>query len=388
MNYSYEELRVALTMPWPAPLTPEREQKLRGHIAELPPEQQAELYPLLAEQRLAANGHQPGPGSDRGPSVVARVELLRSALVDTYGLDSIPAPVPLVDGVLYADSIAWLIGAPGHGKSFVALDIVGALAQGSWADNRTRLGSVLYLIAEGASGLRQRVRSWESSNDVTMSNVQFLPIPVQVALDGDWSALCILAAELRPSLIILDTQARVTVGMEENSARDMGVFVAAVEKLRKATGACVLVVHHQGRSGEHMRGSTALEGAATTIIRVTKDDEMVTVECTKQKDAPPFDPITLRLVPYDESAILALTDGTRPRGAGPSAAALRTVRAWAEHHGDAWVSASKLVDVIAAKSTIYRHIQELARAGVVQIDKPETGSGYTRYRLCSGVERP
>src|SRR5688572_29924086 len=46
------------------------------------------------------------------------LDLIRNALLDTYGLDHIRPPKAVVDGILYADSIAWLIGSPGHGKSF------------------------------------------------------------------------------------------------------------------------------------------------------------------------------------------------------------------------------------------------------------------------------
>jgi len=317
------------------------------------------------------------------------LERLRSALLDTHGLDTIGRPQAIVDDVLYADSIAWLIGSPGHGKSFVALDIAGCVAAGqTWQGHPTHAGTVgpvLYVIAEGASGLRQRVRAWESSMNATMVDVLFLPVPVQVALDGDWSALCELSAEMKPCLVVVDTQARSTVGMEENSAKDMGIFVAAIERLRRASGACVLVVHHQGRNGDHMRGSTALEGAATTIMRVSKDDELITVVCAKQKDAEPFDDIALRLVPYLESAVLSFSDGTQRRSGGLSHAALKMARAWLEHHGDDWVGAGKLVDIVAPRMTFYRNVKELQMSGAVQVDR---SSRYPTYRLLADVGQP
>lgn len=335
----------------------------------------------FAAPEPSRNGHRPA-GVDAPTSSLDR---LRSALLDTSGLDRIASPEPILDGVLYADSIAWLIGPPGHGKSFVALDIAGSVGTGeAWQGYRASPGPVLYLIAEGASGLRQRVRAWESANGHSMVGVRFLPMPVQAAVDGDWQALCKLAGELKATLIVVDTQARSTVGMEENSARDMGLFVAAAERLRKASGACVLVVHHQGRTGEHMRGSTALEGAATTILRVTKVDDVITLACAKQKDAAPFNDIALRLASYGESAVLMLTDGKPGHSSGPSFAALKTARAWSEHHGQDWISASKLVDVVAPKTTVYRHIQELEKAGHVQVDR---GGRFVSYRLVVEVEQ-
>jgi RecA-family ATPase len=111
----------------------------------------------------------------------------------------------------------------------------------------------------------------------------FLPVPVQMLGNVDVAAFGQLLVDLQPTLLILDTQARVTVGAEENSSRDMGQFVDALDELRSHSGACILVVHHEPRNGENLRGSTALEGAATTIIRVSKDGNVVELTNPKQK---------------------------------------------------------------------------------------------------------
>lgn len=306
------------------------------------------------------------------------LDTLRDALVDTNDLDDLPVPEAVVADILYADSVAWLQGKPGCGKSFIALDIAGCVGSGeTWQGNSTTAGPALFLVAEGTAGLRSRVRAWEKSYGHPMTGVWFLPVAVQSANTPAWAGLVCLAEQLRPRLIVIDTQARVTVGRDENSAQDMGMFVAALDKLRQAAGSCVLVVHHQGRNGEHMRGSTALEGAATTVVRVEKDGERVTVSCAKQKDAAEFDQFTLRLVPMGESAVLALDDGTR-RPTAPSHGAMKTGRVWWDTHRDSWVGSSKLVDVVAPRSTVYRHVAELERTGLAEVDK---NGKYPMYRL-------
>ncbi len=103
-------------------------------------------------------------------------------------------------------------------------------------------------------------------------------------------------------LVVLDTQARVSVGLDENSAKDMGALIAAAEQLREACRACVLFVHHEPRVGENLRGSTALEGAAMTAIRAVKEGLQITLTNPKQKEAVEFDPIELALQPVAESA--------------------------------------------------------------------------------------
>lgn len=327
---------------------------------------------------------------ENGEPFESRVDRLLDALVATEGLDAVPAQRSLVGDVLYFDSIVWLQGRPGSAKSFAALDLAGCVATGQpWQGfpvagdptDPTITLDVLYVVAEGLSGLRPRVRAWEAAMGRSMEYVWFLPMALQSSNATDWAALVEMAGGGinggRFGLIVLDTQARLTVGMEENSARDMGVWVAQLERLRAATGACVLVVHHQGRNGEHMRGSTAMEGAATTIIQVSKDEELVTVRCLKQKDAPEFDDIHLRLVPYADSAVLALTDGRRTGSA--TSQARRWLTAWEEMHGGDPVSISVLTKSgVVSETTFHRTKLALIDEGAVE----RKGDGNSvRYRL-------
>lgn len=327
--------------------------------------------------RAAEQPDQPEQPLDR---MAERVALLRAQLVDTAGLDGIPEPVPLVPGVLYRDSLAWIYGAPGCGKSFIAIDIAGCIGSGEvWQTYGPAVqGTVLYLVAEGVTGVKQRVRAWEASMATAMSNVQFLPVAVQASNATEWAAFIALAAELEPALVVVDTQARVTVGMEENSAKEMGEFVQRVEELRKATAACVLVIHHTGRAGEHMRGSIAIDGAATTTIKIEKAEEIIQVQCTKQKDSPEFDQFRLRLVPFQGSAVLSLMEGPMTVDIGQPAVRAMLAGWWDLHETD-WVSASMLIESkVVTKPTFYRSAKPLERAGA--IESKGNGSG-KRYRL-------
>lgn len=307
------------------------------------------------------------------------VDEMRSRLLQTGDLDHIPEPEPLIKGIIYRDSLVWLQGKSGDGKSFLALDMAGCIATGDiWQVYPTTRGDVLYIVAEGVSGIRWRVRAWEDAMGQTMTGIRWLPNPVQADDLVQWSALIQLVAELQPALIVIDTQARVTVGLEENAAKDMGVFVDKLEKLRKASAACVLVVHHQGRNGEHMRGSTALDGAAATIIKVVKEEDTLTVSCTKQKDAEPFDEISLRLTSRQQSAVLVLSDGLGRLS--HNGAAMKMARRWWELFGTELVTESKVTGALEiTKPTFYRNVKELVRSGVVE--KDTESARYTQYRL-------
>lgn len=345
----------------------------RAEVAEVAAE-----YPVLDwHAEFAKHGRQPEAPDDHGNP---RLNHLYAHLVDVDGLRNIPPPEPLVAGYLYRDSLAWLSGKPGHGKSFLAVDLACCVATGTrWHGQLThptsRGGRVLYLIAEGAAGLAARVDAWSLAHGRRVANVQFLPIPVQLLSYVDLAAFMDLVADLKPDLLIIDTQARVTVGGEENSSKDMGQFVDALERLRRASGACVLTVHHEARAGDNMRGSTALEGAATTILRASKDGQLVEITNPKQKDAPEQPALTLGLSEVGGSAVLSRQAvGAVSGAATESEMALLTVL---RSFGTGGASKTELRDASGqSKTTYYRSVNALVSKGLV--DECKQGKS-TRY---------
>jgi hypothetical protein len=309
-------------------------------------------------------------------------EHLHSALVDSPGLDDIPDPEPLIgNDIVFRNSLVWVVGKPGCMKSFTALDMAGCVGTGEmWQGYRVAQGTVLYLVAEGVHGVKKRVRAWEKAMGRRMDNVYFLPQAVQSSNATAWAGLIEVVKRINPTMIVIDTQARVTVGVEENSNSEMGMFVDQAEHLRLASEATVFIVHHIGRNGDTGRGATTLDGAMSTIIRVTKEEDQVKLECQKNKDGAEWDDIELRAVPMEDSVVLMVTDGFRRRGSAdePSSAAMKTARTWWDSHGDKWASASGLIDVVAPKTTFYRHREELERAGWIVAN---TDARYPTYRL-------
>lgn len=228
----------------------------------------------------------PGPEPDEESDPV---EALIAEMLDSADLDHIPAPEPVIRDVLYLDTIARVYGESGSFKSFITLDFAGCVGTGiDWHGHPVWQGLAVYIVAEGARGVRKRVRAWEQHHGRKMTGVKFLPRPVQ-SRSAEWDVLIAACERLQPTFIVVDTQARVTVGVEENSATEMGVFVDKVEKLRAASGACVLLVHHAGYNGGHGRGSTSVKGAMQTELSVSRKgkgarDTIVTLSTGKQKD--------------------------------------------------------------------------------------------------------
>lgn len=208
-------------------------------------------------------------------------------LLSSMDLDELPEAEPLVDQFLVKESIVRLYGPPKSYKSFVMLDLAACVGQGmDWHGKKVVQARVLYVVAEGVRGIKRRVRAWEALNKRAMTGVQFYDRAVQLGDRKDVSALIRTAKRGGYEFIILDTQARCTVGLEENSASEMGVVVAALDVLKETTGACVALVHHSGASGGRARGSTAILGAldAEFEVEADKDAMSVSVHTRAQKD--------------------------------------------------------------------------------------------------------
>lgn len=252
-----------------------------------------------------------GPGAGAAtaelPVPLDAAGALLARMLTTSQLLALPDPMPLVNGLLDCDTSAWMIGKPGSYKSFVSLSIAASVARGeAWMGRATRRGRVVYIVAEGARGMRLRTMAWQATYGVIPDELLFLPEPVQAKDVGAWSTLVEACRRVGPALVVIDTQSRCALGLSENDNSEMMTFVSAVDAIRRATGACVLVVHHQGRTGNDSRGASSIDGAQDTELRVERvGDLRVKIHLDKQKDASDAEGVELSLRVVDQGVSMA-----------------------------------------------------------------------------------
>jgi len=225
-------------------------------------------------------------------------------LIDDVTMLQLPAPRCLIKDRLVAASLVALAGAPGIGKTFIATDLALSVATGKpWLGaSVVSSGPVVYVAAEGVAGLQSRVRAWKQFNTVKLEDMcGFRLYPRALCLLDATEVETFLRATRRlyPVLIVFDTLARCMAGGDENSALDMGKVIAATDRIREATGATVMFLHHTTKAGGSERGSSALRGALDTLLLVNQTDDLLTLVCEKQKDAPAFAPVDLHLEQVD-----------------------------------------------------------------------------------------
>lgn len=226
--------------------------------------------PILALQPVGFSVHsnvialRPGDGPPAATSGLT--------VHDSNDLDTIKPPTPLITGLLDVDTVAVLAGKFGSYKTFVALAWAAGLATGTgWGPFTVpEPQRVLYVAAEGASGVRARLGAWtERHRPIPRGALQVIPHAVR--LDRDVDALIEAAAGC--GLIVLDTLHKMAPGAEEQSSKEMGMVLAIIDRLRRETGATILLIHHTGHAGERSRGSSAIEDDIDASWVITLDSE-------------------------------------------------------------------------------------------------------------------
>lgn len=326
-------------------------------------------------------------GRDRRPSLADR---LRATLLDTAAVRALPAPEPLVANYLARDSLAVLYGPSGGGKTFLSLDWTLHVATGSWWNgHEVHAGPVVYVIAEGASGIGARIDAWTAHHRIYQLEqhqpVWWLPQAINLTDLGDVYAFLEVVAPLEPALIVFDTLARCLIGAEENSARDIGLVVDRLDRIRRTTGACVLADHHTGKDGAAgPRGSSALRAAVDTELELSATDERITLKVTKQKDGPESSPLSLARIPAGGSCVVVPVARLHPSDelAAGDLETLEVLRGVQVPGGIATSVWLKSHDKIAESTFYDRRARLVARGRVVNVGAEKQ----PRYRVAEDEE--
>lgn len=305
---------------------PPREVRHTVRVEIVPPEAPPYDEPpphIYAEPDMAMDSAERGEWEQERKSA----HLTAPAPFETLTLDQIEAmqpPAYLVAKLLPEGSFALILGPWASLKSFLSLDLALCIAYGlPWQGRDVQQGPVLYIAGEGAAGLGRRIRAWRAVHCVEDQAAPFRLLPLAVSLMQPQQVARIVAtmaaiaeAEGAPlRLVVIDTLARSMIGGDENTALDMGRAVAGIDELRQV-GCCTLTVHHMGKDKDRgARGSSALPGAADTMIEVERSEMRLTVKVTKQKEDEEGDPIEL------EARKVGL-DGGEPQEGAPTSLVL------------------------------------------------------------------
>ena len=207
--------------------------------------------------------------------------------------DEYTPPDELIEGILIAGDASVVYGDSNTGKTYLVIDMAGAVDRGiDWFGRKTEQGIVLYLAAESPSSVQRRLQAYQKHHNVKLDNFIIVRNPIDLYnSDEDANAIINLVDEVeaitgkKVRLIVGDTLARLTAGANESSGQDMGVVIKHIDYVRAKCDAHFMLVHHSGKNAAAgQRGWSGVRGAIDTEIEVTDSLEGRCAEITKQRD--------------------------------------------------------------------------------------------------------
>lgn len=179
----------------------------------------------------------------------------------------------IVPGILYTPKTTTLWGAPGSGKSHLALDLACAVAQSY---------TVVYVAAEAVDEFLPRIDAWREYYKKSLKNLWFWQEPVMVLSATSCQRFLDAVSAMKPAAVFIDPLAECFVGGDENSTEDMTKAIRSINLIRTQLQAAICLLHHSGWSDGHERGSSVLRGATRLNLSVRMQGETITLKAVKR----------------------------------------------------------------------------------------------------------
>lgn len=112
--------------------------------------------------------------------------------------------------------------------------------------------------------------------------------------------------------VVYDTLAKCLGGQSDNDPGVMSTAVASLDRIARETRLGILAIHHTGKDGKTIRGSSHLESAADTIWMTRGNPEQrATLHCVKRRNGrlEMFTDVSFRLRQVDGNAVVEHASG-------------------------------------------------------------------------------
>lgn len=202
------------------------------------------------------------------------------------------APDEMVQGVLVNKGISMIYGNSNVGKTFVAIDLACAIAEGKdWLGKKTEQGIVLYLAAESPDSVRCRCQAYMSKFDCTLENLAIVDSQVNLftgekIVERIVELIKEVEAQrgMKVRLVIGDTLSMLSIGANENTS-DMAIVMDHANAIRHLAEVHFMVVHHTGKdAAAKARGWSGIRAMIDTEIELFEEDKQLAMLITKQRD--------------------------------------------------------------------------------------------------------
>jgi hypothetical protein len=226
------------------------------------------------------------------PYVKIAKPLLPIPVMSIADLRALPARNYIIEGWIFEDSLGFVYGDPGCGKSFLILDWLLHLAykMPTWHGIPIKSpGPILYILQEDERGLINRIDAFKKHygliDDPEDFDIITLPLSFMNEACVDAVVQTVQGIDKDYRLIPIDTVSRVLPGADENLQKEMTLFVQACERIRAVRRSTVIGVHHTNKNGA-MRGSSVFQGAGEFVYKLEKEKGVKPIQiiCEKLKN--------------------------------------------------------------------------------------------------------
>ncbi|MBA2400486.1 MAG: AAA family ATPase [Bradyrhizobium sp.] len=232
----------------------------------------------------------------------------RRPTIELHRLDALPERPhreEVIHKLLAVGEIGAIVAPAGQGKSAVAQLLATCIAEGRpFLGREVMRGPSIYVAAERGNGSVRRLLAIRRKSKAPLYIATARPNLASPADVDDLAANISQVCESErscPVLIVFDTLARCMPGLDENSARDMGLVIEGLTRLSELVpSAAILFVHHAGKGGSgDMRGSTALIGGIDLEVRVESRGKSKRLSVTKANDVSEDQYLSFQLKPIE-----------------------------------------------------------------------------------------
>lgn len=293
-------------------------------------------------------------------------------------------PPQMIQSVWEPNSFGMIVAGAKSFKGFFVVDMLCSLAASvpflGWPEFAVpEPKRVVYWMEEGAIwDVLRRVERWAQARgvagDAWQENVRVVYGHGLRLTNAEGMAL--LRDELQgfaPDLVICDTLARVSAGMNENAPEDMGLIIDALDAIRRDYNTAVCYVHHENRAGQGVgRGHSSLYAACDCIARLERQraaaDVKITIELKSGDDVGTFwcDLVDAPPRPGERPVGVLMHRGHAVRGVDHSQfVTAHDIVAYLERHGSRAPLATVKKDLGLTTDDLEELLRQLARSGDV-----------------------
>jgi hypothetical protein len=245
--------------------------------------------------------HQPCANDEDGDS---QLEAISSPLppytfLTTDELQNLPTTKWRVKGLFPEHGLGSIYGPSGSGKSFLALDLLAAVACGSaFYGHKTTQCPVVYVALEGTGGIAKRVKAYETHHKIKLPSTFRIVTDMLSLFSSEASvfAEAVIEAGLNEGVIVIDTLAQSAPGSDENSSAHMGMIISNAQLLQRMTNSLVVLIHHTGKDASRgARGHSSLYAALDAALEVKRTQDGLEWLSAKVKDGASGNATSFRL---------------------------------------------------------------------------------------------